>query len=127
MKYIKQIILIGILFFSVATNALTIDTSFACDKGSGPYFLSKQFIVASSVKIAYSDSTFGIIPPFTFVDKLNSVIFSNALNPKATIQVQYSTSFYGLNKIYSLYKKSTLDTSSIKSAFDSSAIFGGSS
>jgi hypothetical protein len=100
-----------LLFFALHANALDVDTVIVADGSPGPYPLGRLFVNASTLRVTFADSTAGLVPPYTYVDDVNGVMFSEPIDSAALLRVRYSTSFYGLAKTYSLYRRYAVDTS----------------
>ncbi|MGD9201621.1 MAG: hypothetical protein PVI26_08675, partial [Chitinispirillia bacterium] len=110
-KYNKIFFLCYFLYAPLLTpvNALTIDTTLVGKNSPGPYILGLHFVDTSSIVITYRDSTFGTIPPYTYLDDVNGILFSESIDSGVVLLLRYSTNFHGLRKIYSLYEKRTID------------------
>lgn len=116
------LLVLGLVSFRIIAE--TIDTSITADGTPGPYLLGRWFISPASLKASYADSSHDIIPPFTYVEETNGILFSEPIDSGRTLAVRYSTTFYGLQKTYSLFKKTYIDTSDTVHA--SSGLFSSS-
>ena len=92
----------------IPANALTIDTTLIGKNSPGPYSLGWHFVDTSSIIINFQDSTYGVIPPYTYLENVNGILFSEPIDSGVLIALHYSTDFYGVKKIYSLYPKKTI-------------------
>jgi hypothetical protein len=97
-----------ILFFSFfSPHAALVDTTVFGDGGPGPYYLGVSFIDTATITISLSDSS--PIPPWTFINTHNALLFSTPIDSGVPMHITFSTSFYGVQKIFSLYQKNYLD------------------
>jgi len=69
----------------------------------GPYPLGRLFIDTATIEVSRVDS--GFLPPWTFVSKVNGLLFSDPMDSAATLHIRFETDYYGLPKIYSFYEK----------------------
>jgi hypothetical protein len=88
-------------------HAALVDTTVFGDGGPGPYYLGVSFIDTATITISLSDSS--PVPPWTFINTHNALLFSTPIDSGAPIHITFSTSFYGVQKIFSLYQKNYLD------------------
>ncbi|MBD3347490.1 MAG: hypothetical protein GF401_20730 [Chitinivibrionales bacterium] len=93
-----------------STGAVIIDTSFFADGTPGPYSLGQLFVDTSSVEITLADSAYESLPPYTWVEQSNGILFSEPIDSGIVIRVQYTTRYTGLHKLHYLYRKSYIDT-----------------
>ncbi|KMQ51847.1 hypothetical protein CHISP_1343 [Chitinispirillum alkaliphilum] len=85
------------------SNAQNRDTLITSDGGPGPYSLGTAFIDISSVEITFCDSSY--VPPWTFIESHNALLFSHPIDSGKTFRVHYATEFHGIPKIHSLFTK----------------------
>ncbi len=104
-----------LLCISVRVFSVTVDTVIVADGTPGPYTLGRLFVDQNSIEAFYPDSSGEIIPPFTYVEKVNGILFSNPIERDREVAIRYKTDFYGLPKTYSLFPKQMFDTSSYDS------------
>jgi hypothetical protein len=90
-------------------RALIIDTTIAGDGTPGPYSLGVLFVDSSSIRAVYTDSTAGVLPPYVYIENINSLFFSQSIDRDKTIRVRYATVFQGVQKSYRLYKRNFID------------------
>jgi len=110
MRNIHCIVAYVVLHAAVLLWAREVDTVITADGSPGPYVLGRLFVVPASLRIAFADSTQDQVPPFTYIDDVNGVMFSEGIDSGRTLSVRYLTSLYGLPKTYSLYTKYAIDT-----------------
>lgn len=89
--------------------ALSIDTTIVGDGTPGPYSLGRYFVDTSSITVSFADTGLGNVPPFVYVEKANGLLFSEPLDSGVILNLSYTTDFYGLQKIYSLFEKRLID------------------
>ncbi len=99
-----------LLLFIWRLSALTVDTVITSDGSPGPYPLGRLFVAPHTIEASYTDSSGEIIPPFTYVEKLNAILFSTPIEAHREFAVRYKTDYYGLPKTYSLFPKTVIDT-----------------
>ncbi len=90
--------------------ALSVDTTITADGSPGPYPLGRLFVVSATLEVSFADSSGEYVPPYTYVDDVNGVLFSEPIDSGRVLSVRYSTSFYGLQKTYYLYRRYAIDT-----------------
>lgn len=73
------------------------------DGSPGPYPLGRLFIDTATIEVSRVDS--GYLPPWTFVSKVNGLLFSDPMDSAAALHIRFETDYYGLPKIYSFYEK----------------------
>lgn len=78
------------------------DTTIVGDGGPGPYCLGRAFIDTSSIEIHLPDSTMRV-PPYTYVDSRNGILFSQPIDSGTAVRIRYETRFLGVPKVFSLY------------------------
>ncbi|MFP4013829.1 MAG: hypothetical protein ACLFVQ_07085 [Chitinispirillaceae bacterium] len=91
-----------LLAAATAAFSLSIDTTIVGDGGPGPYCLGRAFIDTSSIKIQFPDSS-AKVPPYTYVDSRNGILFSQPIDSGTAMRVGYETRFQGVPKLFSLY------------------------
>jgi hypothetical protein len=102
---LKPFIILFITFCSI--RATMVDTTVFGDGGPGPYYLGLSFIDTATITISLPDSSF--VPPWTFINTHNAILFSTPIDSGMAIHITFSTSFYGVQKVFSLYQKNYLD------------------
>ncbi|MFP4681971.1 MAG: hypothetical protein ACLFQB_15975, partial [Chitinispirillaceae bacterium] len=80
------------------------DTTLTGDGSPGPYSLGRAFVDTSSIQISIQDSTTQL-PPFTYVESRNGILFSQPIDSATAMKIRYRTHFQGVPKIFSLYEK----------------------
>ncbi len=100
-------IILSILALFCFSTAQSIDTLIVADGGPGPYELGTRFIDKASLSIAFCDSS--NTPPWTFLQARNALLFSQPLDSASTFTVTYTSSFYGIPKVHSLFTPRYID------------------
>jgi hypothetical protein len=110
---------IFLFFLLFQTQAAIVDTAIIGDGGPGPYYLGSSFIDTSSISITLPDSE--LIPQWTFISDHNALLFSEPIDSGAAIRVSFSTTFYGVPKIFSLYPRTWLALDDTAGTLDTAA------
>jgi len=104
--FIRCSIFLIIILFYFATPAEIIDTTIFGDGGPGPYVLGSSFVNSQSITVSFADSS--SVPPWIYIEDNNGVLFSEQIDTGKAMRFRFSTMYYGLPKIYSLYPKISL-------------------
>ncbi|MBN1130177.1 MAG: hypothetical protein JXA71_14390, partial [Chitinispirillaceae bacterium] len=115
----SKTIFIILLFVFFPARATQVDTTITGNGGPGPYYLGSSFIDTSTLSITMPDSS--PVPQWTFVSDHNALLFSEPLDSGAAVRVSFSSAFYGVPKIFSLYPKTWLDLHDTAGTFDTTA------
>jgi hypothetical protein len=95
--------LLTVLFSFTLLEALPVDTTIYSNGGPGPYCVSTSFIDSTTLKVSLKDST--QTPPWTWIKDLNSILFFSPIDSGVPIRISFTTDYYGLPKVYSLFTK----------------------
>jgi hypothetical protein len=107
----KSILFASIFFFLLISfstvSANLIDTSIYGDGGPGPYALGSSFVDTATLTVVVDDSA--AAPQWTYIAERNAVLFSRAIDKGVPIRISFTSFYYGVPKIYSLYPKTYID------------------
>jgi hypothetical protein len=117
-NYKKASILLVFAVFSL--HAGMVDTTIAGDGGPGPYYLGVSFIDTATITVSLPDSS--PVPPWTFINTHNALLFSTPIDSGVPLHITFSTSFYGVQKIFSLYQKNYLDPHDTAGTLDTQGV-----
>ena len=101
-------ILIFYFFSSSPVVSAVSDTITMIQTGNGtagPYQLGTPYIDSSSLSVSFLDSRCGHVPEYTYISPINSLIFSEIINPNCTLVVRFTLSYWAIPKITYLYKR----------------------
>lgn len=84
-----------------------VDTIINADGSPGPYILGRLFIDTTTITVSRNDS--GYLPPYTYLGTVNGLLFSDPIDRGVALHITFTTDFYALPKIYSLFEKRYLD------------------
>jgi hypothetical protein len=92
-------------FFAVA--ARQVDTVIIADGSPGPYTIGRKFIDTATIDVSFPDTPEKRVPPFTYINKVNGILFSESIDSATVLRIRYETDYYGIDKMYLLYPKRT--------------------
>jgi hypothetical protein len=98
--------LLVFLGWPAAVSAALVDTIIVADGGPGPYGLGRSFIDTSSIRLVSLDSGKVKLPSFTFIDEVNAILFSEAVDSGVRVSARFRTYRYGLPRTFFLFDKS---------------------
>lgn len=99
------------------------DTVLTGDGTPGPYIVGAAFIDTSTLHVRAEDSADSPLPGYTFVERVNGVLFAEPIDSGFPFRVRYRTRFAGLTTTHRLFEKTRLspgDTSGAQ-GWDSAA------
>ncbi|MBN1981505.1 MAG: hypothetical protein JW795_08240 [Chitinivibrionales bacterium] len=105
----RNFLIVRCLFVVLGSSALSAstitDTLIVGNGTAGPYQLGTSFIDTATVQVRYADSTQGTPPSFIYIDKLNSILFSDTITSGQALIVHFRTMYSGVPKLSYLYKR----------------------
>ena len=84
-----------------------VDTILFGNASVGPYIIGNSFPDSSSLSVLLQNGT--ATPSWKFFPERNSIFFSRPIDSGVPIHLSFTTSFYGIPKIFSLYPKRYFD------------------